>query len=414
VSENEERLLRANVRRHILDNLGYPVMPSRYESVVEAHPLTFEWAFQESTIRKSPGDSLATWLKTGNGLYWISGKPGSGKSTLMKHIFDDDRTQLYLENWAQSDTSTPRRLVIATFFFWNSGTLEQRSQIGMLRSVLFQVLDQVPELLPTIFPSLWSRQYGKWVANETRVWSEGWTLRALMDALRRLIVQKVTPLKLFFLIDGLDEFDGDHEILAELFNEIISSSGRDGDISVKACVSSRPWVVFKEHFAGCSMLEVQNLTFNDIEIFVKERFWGNSAFKALAEREPEAVIQLIKEIVVKAEGVFLWVHIVVRELLRGFRNRDSVPDLWKRLQAFPKDLEPLYRQIMSQIDPIYLVWASKAFQVLRAVRETHPPSGFDVVDQDTLRRAFYPSLSCILLLMRIWIKCQSDKYHKRQ
>lgn len=35
------------------------------------------------------GDSIAEWLESGSGVYWISGKAGSGKSTLMKHLFWD-------------------------------------------------------------------------------------------------------------------------------------------------------------------------------------------------------------------------------------------------------------------------------------------------------------------------------------
>ncbi|KAH6672603.1 hypothetical protein B0J14DRAFT_514181 [Halenospora varia] len=375
VSQQDEKALRVDVENKILDHLAYPVMPERYESVVDAHPLTFEWAFQDSISESRRWANLATWLKTGNGLYWISGKPGSGKSTLMKHIYDDDRTRLYLNDWAHMGESTP--VVIGTFFFWNSGTLEQRSQIGMLRTLLFQVLEQVPELIPVVFPSLWAKQYEKQLADKSSVWSETWTLRLLMEAFRRLIAQREIHVKLFFLIDGLDEFEGDHEVLAELFNDIVRSLNRDQNHYIKCCVSSRPWVVFKENFEGCPTLQLQDLTFNDIQKFVTEKFLANSAFKRLAVQESQATSQLIQEVVAKAEGVFLWVHIVVNDLLRGIRNRDSIPDLWRRLESLPRELEPLYRHIMSQIDPTYLIWASKVFQIVRAAHEVIIPRGLN-------------------------------------
>jgi hypothetical protein len=82
-------------------------MPKRYEQVIDAHPTTFKWAFQDLPDGSHRWANLTSLLKNGNGLYLISGKPGSGKSTLMKHIYDNHRTRLYLEKWAQTGQSTP-------------------------------------------------------------------------------------------------------------------------------------------------------------------------------------------------------------------------------------------------------------------------------------------------------------------
>ncbi|PVH69299.1 hypothetical protein DL98DRAFT_625614 [Cadophora sp. DSE1049] len=374
LSQWEEKKLRGLVNNSILYHLTYEMRPKRYEAVVEAHPKTFEWAFHDFD-----GTSLSTWLRSEHGLYWISGKPGSGKSTLMKHIFDDMRTKDYLETWARLDGTPDAPLIIASFFFWNSGTIEQRSQLGMLRSLLFQVFEQKPELLPIVLPSLWLKQYGKYLADGPHaVWSETWTLSMLMAALKRLTIQQEMPCKFFFLIDGLDEFDGDHEVLAELFNDLSMNLVPNSKSRVKTCVSSRPYVVFQENFAGSPTLNLQDLTLHDITLFVRDRFLGNGAFKKLAAREPAATSQLIQAVVSKAGGVFLWVFIVVKDLLRGIRNRDTIPDLWRRLDALPRELEPLYVRIMSQIDEVYLVWASKTFQLIRASRQVVIPKEFNV------------------------------------
>jgi hypothetical protein len=37
----------------------------------------------------------------------------------------------------------------------------------------------------------------------------------------------------------------------------------------------------------------------------------------------------------------------------------------------PKELEPLYRHLLSLIEPVYLSWASKAFQIVRAHRDNY-------------------------------------------
>ncbi|KAH8773149.1 hypothetical protein F5882DRAFT_172327 [Hyaloscypha sp. PMI_1271] len=91
----------------------------------------------------------------------------------------------------------------------------------------------------------------------------------------------------------------------------------------------------------------------------------NVAFLKLLTEEPEAAPALTQEIVEKADGVFLWVNIVVRSLLGGIRNRDELSDLWARLRSMPRELEPLYSYLLGLIEPIYLPWVSKTLQILR-------------------------------------------------
>ena len=237
----------------------------------------------------------------------------------------------------------------------------------MLRALLFQVLEQEPDLIPTVLPNIWAKIYLKFLRHAPSIWSESWTLRPLLAAFKRLLAQKEINIKLCFLIDGLDEFDGNHEVLAELFHDVVGSCSSASN--VKVCVSSRPWVVFQDSFGMCPTLKLQNLTFDDIKRYVDQEFRKNSAFRNLLRQDPGATDALVEEVVTKAEGVFLWVHIVVKGLLKGIRNRDSISDLWNRVEAMPRELEPLYGHMMSQIEPGYLVWASKAFQIAGAVRE---------------------------------------------
>ena len=57
---------------------------------------TFEWMYTKSAIADFP-----LWLRDPDAsLYWITGKPGSGKSTLMKYIFDHHTTRKELNTSA--------------------------------------------------------------------------------------------------------------------------------------------------------------------------------------------------------------------------------------------------------------------------------------------------------------------------
>jgi predicted ATPase len=171
VSDDQELRLQNKVQEEIIHSLAYPEMTFRYERIVEAYPTTFEWVFRDPTADQLPWSSFSDWLETGDGVYWINGKAGSGKSTLMKHIFDSQRTRKCLATWANtSETDDDRPLCFATFFFWNSGTPEQKSQVGLLRSLLYQVLRTCPKLVAVILPDAWAMTYSAFINARLATW----------------------------------------------------------------------------------------------------------------------------------------------------------------------------------------------------------------------------------------------------
>jgi hypothetical protein len=212
VSDASEQRLRASIKEGIMQSLIYPSMTDRYEDVIEAHPSTFEWAFRNSTDTKLPWSNFSEWLQFGQKTYWVCGKAGSGKSTFMKHIFDAPKTKEYLKDWAGK---TP--FCLCSFFFWNSGTREQKSQRGFLRSLIFQVFSHFPGLVATALPQYWSTLYSKGIQQELSAddFKVTWSLQQLMATFRVIIHQKSVPAKICFLVDGLDEFDGDHEEMGD-------------------------------------------------------------------------------------------------------------------------------------------------------------------------------------------------------
>jgi hypothetical protein len=364
VSGAKERNLTDSIRNTLVESLSYAEMTYRYEDLVTAHPATFEWALKAPTEKQS-WHNLSDWLKFGSAVYWVSGKAGSGKSTLMRYLVDTKRLEEYLGVWVGKCP-----LSIATFFFWNSGTSLQKSQLGFLRALLYQVLKQSPDLVPVVFPREWAKLY----SNATRersdeshssglLFRQRWTLDQLQDALRALSNQSAIPLKTCIIIDGIDEFDGDHEEMGRLFKERTASN------QIKVCLSSRPWVVLEELFGSCPKLKLEDLTYRDIQQYVRDKFYQNNAFLRLANVQPTEARALLDEIIEKADGVFLWVKLVVRSLLDGLRNRDELADLQIRLRLLPRELKPLYVRLLELIDPVvYLPWTSQAIQILRCNR----------------------------------------------
>jgi hypothetical protein len=306
----------------------------------------------------------------------------------MKHIYDDRRTKGYLQQWSRTRTAGTVPFCLATFFFWSTGTVLQKSQDGLLRSLLFQVLGQHPELIPIVFSVRWAQLYSGKLSLGQEVHPDPWSSRQLHDALECLIQQTQYPLNMCFCIDGLDEFNGDTEQLCLFFKRLSAMS-----VNLKICVSSRPWVAFKHNFEGGASLRLQDLSAKDISTYVNDKLKASVAFTQLAARDGDLTLELTKDIVARAEGVFLWVKVVIHLLLQGVNNRDTIPQLWARLRSFPRELNGLYQLILTQIEPIYFDWASTAFQIMVAASQLTydpfrkstfvPAPGVTTVDQIT-------------------------------
>lgn len=88
-------------------------------------------------------DSFNSWLQTGETLFYIQGKPGSGKSTLVKFILEQDHTRDLLQQWSAD-------AIIVSYFFWKIGSSEQNSIKGLWCTLLYQILQDHSSLIPKI------------------------------------------------------------------------------------------------------------------------------------------------------------------------------------------------------------------------------------------------------------------------
>ncbi|MCJ1285389.1 hypothetical protein MMC26_004729 [Xylographa opegraphella] len=91
-----------NLNKSVLTSLSFESMTVRHSTITEAHANTYKWIFDEGDqqsvgVDPQPRTRFTEWLKSDNGIYWICGKAGSGKSTLMKYLYEDDRTTSALE-----------------------------------------------------------------------------------------------------------------------------------------------------------------------------------------------------------------------------------------------------------------------------------------------------------------------------
>lgn len=331
----------------VVESLLFKMISERQRRITEAHPRTYDWLFDESNVKASggPGVSMLDWLRTGNGTYWVSGKAGSGKSTLMKYLHNHENALTALRIWAGK-----KQLVTAGHFFWYAGTDMQKSQQGLLQTLLYNVLRQSPALVPVICKSRWDD------SNQPSESESAWTRHELLDAFSRLGRQSESSAKFCFFVDGLDEYEGDHTEVIRILNDFASN----GDI--KICFSSRPWNVFEKGYGENfgKKLELEKLTQGDITRFVKEKLFDDSRFQELKARDIR-YNDLVTEIANKARGVFLWVFLVVRSLRRGLTNEDTISELQERLRILPTDLEEYFRRMLDSVEGLYHRQAARLY-----------------------------------------------------
>ena len=195
-----------------------------------------------------------------------------------------------------------------------------------------------------------------------------WTRSELIAAFSRLAQHPELTSVFCFFIDGLDEFDGDHEEIVALIQGFARSE------NFKWCLSSRPWNVFKAAFGDSAYpsFKLEDLTKEDIILYVRDVLEENEAFRNLKRQEGIACAALVDEVVEKAEGVFLWVFLVVRSLTSGLQNADRIMDLQRRLRRFPSDLETYFQHMSDNIDDNYRQQTAQTFLI--ALQASEPLS----------------------------------------
>lgn len=333
---------RYSAEQIILEHLRFDAMSLRYDTIHVAHRETLIWIFDKGG-RRSPG-TFDKWLLSDENLYWISGKPGSGKSTLMKFLCDHPRTLERLRVWAMND-----RLVSAQYFLWNAGKDGlQKSQEGLLRSLVYQILRQCPDMIPLAYPNAWRVYFAEdgvpidapTAHSKDLDFRINLTVPGLLATLRDICTAAVaSDTRLYFFIDGLDEYDGKPADMIRLICMLRKLP------ALKLCLSSRPWNEFEQEFGKNQARKLYMQDFNgpDIKAFVYDTIQQDENYK---ESETSLVDVLAQEIVEAANGVFLWVFLVVRSFQEGLLNGDRISYLRKRLRELPSDLNDYFEKIL--------------------------------------------------------------------
>ncbi|KAL4732909.1 hypothetical protein BDV11DRAFT_176202, partial [Aspergillus similis] len=295
-------------RQHFLKSLRFEQIDARKSNIKNEHDKTCRWFLSHPDYQAWLDPEQ---LKQNYGFLWISGKPGAGKSTIMKFA--------YLKNKARY-----KHAVTASFFFNARGELLERSILGMYRSLLLQLLEGYPDL--------------QVVLDDSDLVSPTQSGCPSLNALKGLFCNAITALgqrPFTCFIDALDECDEQQVVDMVLYFEDLAERSTVKGVPLRICFSSRHYPYITIRRGVRHTLEDQPGHAEDMAIYISKR---------LQIGEPTLIEELQPQLLAKAAGVFMWVVLVVDILNKEYRRGGLA--LRRRLAEIPSDLSELFRDIL--------------------------------------------------------------------
>jgi ankyrin repeat protein len=301
--------LSSDQRKRLIDLLSFDQIDERLVNLKPPKTNTCKWILQNLEYR--------TWIDTSTmssehyRLLWIKGKPGAGKSIIMKHLF-------------QQKTKVPGAKPIS-FFFNARGNVLERSTLGLYRALLLQLFQKNPDLQDSL------EILGFYGTNMAE-----WRLQSLKNVLLETV--RMLKSQVFCYIDALDECpEAEIRDMISFFHEI-----RDAATSSRrnfyVCFSSRHYPQISVEKSLQILLEKQPDHELDIEHYINtELHIGKS----------DQATQVKHDIKDKASGVFLWVALVVPMLNQVF-DHGNFKALTTLLKDLPPNLENLIKDILTR------------------------------------------------------------------
>ncbi|KAK7431918.1 hypothetical protein QQZ08_001537 [Neonectria magnoliae] len=303
-------------RERIIQWLG-PVTDSEHEDLCKRRDSqSAEWILDRN--------EFTSWLSSGgSSVLWLNGIQGSGKSIIVSRI---------IEVIQETNLGPDSALAYHYCRFSNPSSLDPRRLVGFL---IGQLLRQTSN--PDIFMEPITKLYEEHQRKSTCPGLED--LQEIFMELSQYFD------RLFLVFDGLDEVPDRWSILDFLEN----LSQTDGDF--KALVASRVEMDLENAFSFyCTVTITPGDIRPDIERFVRKQL-GRRRFRG------SEVEDVVRELVTRADGMFLWVVCQVDHL---FHVRTAItPSL---LQALPRNLERTFEQTFLKLDAYDRVLAKRILQ----------------------------------------------------
>ncbi|KAL8294757.1 hypothetical protein RB600_000626 [Gaeumannomyces tritici] len=297
-----------------LRSLAFQDMDGRPNDIANAADGTCEWLLEHETLKQ--------WTRQPRGLLWIKGKPGSGKSTLMKYALRA------LPSIYGTDT------LAFSFFFHGRGNELQRTPLGLLRSLLHQLLKHVPGALPDLIDYYEKKRKTEGEPGEK--WQ--WDLQPLRDFLKSSLPRILERFPVILFIDALDECGEKpaRELISQ-FESLLSSVPPNGS-QFGVCFSCRQYPILQLRDGLTVLLDTEEAHTQDIATFVKACVSKNRLDVNIGDL-----------VINSAQGVFMWARLVLEQAVDLSCDGRSPQDIEAAIRRTPQDLNNLYHTLIQGV-----------------------------------------------------------------
>ncbi|KAF7858004.1 hypothetical protein EAF04_009360 [Stromatinia cepivora] len=261
-----------------------------------------------------------------HGLLLIRGNPGCGKSTLLK----------FASRKREEDAASSKAIVLS-FFFYSSGTELQTSTEGLFRSLFLQLFDQDDNSKAT-FQDICRK---RWIETGKSSTQFTWHQTELRDSFEKLVLDCSRRHKTTILVDAIDECrDQDRDDLIRFFHSLKGQS---------QLRSERPAIFFTCRLYPDGPIDadfqirLEEETRDDIPKFITQEL-------RLPDETERAKDNLKELLQTKANGLFLWLFLIIRQIHEMSNKGLSMKIIESRISECPKELDGLYEDLLKRIE----------------------------------------------------------------
>ncbi|OKL58590.1 hypothetical protein UA08_06084 [Talaromyces atroroseus] len=302
----------------ILKSLAFSQMLDRRCSIRKPHTSTCNWILET--------DAYKHWLQQSTGIFWLKGKPGAGKSTIMRFLYNRLRGEC---------RRSPEKGIALEFFFCARGGELQRIPLGMLRALLNQLFRQDPTARQCIREQYEEKSSAFGYGERTWTWQPQELEVLLQDAI--VTAAQTQPVTIF--IDALDEAGAQFlSGLANYINQLTTAA--------KICISCRHYPT-PPYIPGVEV-RVENHNSGDIATFVNDRL--KIGYLTEADSPDSMIWEDLKADLTKlAAGNFQWTDLIVPLVGTKIAEGESPEEVRRCLQIVPDKLGDTYRRILQNV-----------------------------------------------------------------
>lgn len=275
---------------------------------------SYRWVLENTGFQRWRNDRQ-------NPLLWIKADPGKGKTMLLCGVIDELQ---------QSMGATD----LLSYFFCQASDSRINNANAVLRGLMYVLICQQPSLISHV-----RKRYdhaGKTLFEDANAW-------IALSGMFKAMVQDLEKRNTVLVVDALDECIAD---LPKLLDLVVSTSSSSTPIKWLLSSRNEPHIEQKLRAIDAQGKLSLELKENAEHVSHAVNIYIDTKLSQLESMEDEGLMIQVREVLrQKANGTFLWVALVVRELEK--------PECWDPLQVVqeaPEDLYQFYDRMMTQIE----------------------------------------------------------------